>query len=218
MKTIVTAGVATAVYGLLHSLLAAQRTKEAAARWMGHRHRAGLYRPLYIAQSLISFGALALYFRTLPREPVYEVTGGPAWAMRAGQGAAVVWAVLAAGAVGFGDITGLRGLGRWLTRNDPAVEPEAQGPAPGDGGMRVRGPFRYSRHPLNFAPLPIFWLQPTLTTRLLGFNLVASVYLVLGSIHEEQRLEARYGERYRRYLKRGVPFYLPRTGGRRPPA
>lgn len=80
--------------------------------------------------------------------------------------------------------------------------------------MHVTGPFRYSRHPLNLAPLLIFWLQPTMTTRLLGFSLASGAYLVLGSVHEERRLEAAYGRPYRRYLERGPSFYLP--GRRRP--
>lgn len=210
MKTVLKAGLATAAYGVLHSLLAARRTKDAAARWLGYRHRAGLYRPFYIGQSLLTFGVLAIYIRGLPRDTLYEVSGPRATLMRAGQGAALAWAVFAAGSVGFGNITGLRNMGRWMVGKHTEAEPEAQGPAPEDGEMRVTGPFRYSRHPLNFAPLPVMWLQPTLTTRLLGFNLVGTAYLLLGSVHEEKRLEERYGKAYRRYLDGGVPFYLPR--------
>lgn len=80
----------------------------------------------------------------------------------------------------------------------------------------MAGPFRYSRHPLNVAPLPVFWLQPLMTTRLLGFNVVATMYLVLGSLHEERRLGRAYGARYRRYLEGGTPFYLLQRPGALP--
>jgi protein-S-isoprenylcysteine O-methyltransferase Ste14 len=76
--------------------------------------------------------------------------------------------------------------------------------------MRVRGPFRLSRHPLNLAPLPIMWFNPRISTNLLAYNLVSTAYLVLGSVLEEHRLAAKYGEPYREYQASEVPFYLPR--------
>lgn len=204
------AAVATAAYGAFHSLVAAGKTKQAAARRLGHRHRAGLYRPFYIVQSLVTFGALAVYIRTLPREELYRVEGAPRAVMRAGQGAAMVWATLAAGSVGVLDITGLRNFAVWLTGGDPGPEPEAQGPAlREDDEMHVTGPFRFSRHPLNVAPFVIFGLQPTMTSRFLGFTATSAVYLVLGSVHEEQRLKAAYGAPYQRYTGSDVPFYMP---------
>lgn len=75
--------------------------------------------------------------------------------------------------------------------------------------MRVRGPFRLSRHPLNVAPLPVLWFNPRVSTNLLAYNLVSTAYLLLGSKNEELRLEARYGQPYRSYQQGAVPFYLP---------
>lgn len=204
------AAIATAAFGVLHSALAAAGAKRMAARTVGARNRAGLYRPFFILQSFASFGALGVYLLTLPRAEVYRVEGRAAVAMRGGQAAGLLWALLAARAVGIGSISGGRSLVAWLRGDDPVPEPEAQGPAPGDdGGMRVEGPFRYTRHPLNLAPLPVFWLQPVMTTRFLGFNVVSTMYLVLGSIHEEHRLERAYGAAYRAYRESGTPFYLP---------
>ena len=71
------------------------------------------------------------------------------------------------------------------------------------------GPFRYTRHPLNLAPLPVLWLNPVMTANLAVFNLAATVYFVAGSWHEEQRLRAAYGDAYEEYRRSGVPFYLP---------
>jgi protein-S-isoprenylcysteine O-methyltransferase Ste14 len=79
-----------------------------------------------------------------------------------------------------------------------------------DGRLKIGGPYLLSRHPLNFSPLPFFWLIPVMTTRRLGFNLATTVYLVLGSVHEEVRLKAAYGQAYQDYLTSGVPFYWPR--------
>lgn len=58
--------------------------------------------------------------------------------------------------------------------------------------MRVGGPFRLSRHPLNLAPLAILWFNPRISTNLLAYNLVSTIYLVLGSRNEERRLEGAF--------------------------
>ena len=50
-----------------------------------------------------------------------------------------------------------------------------------------------------------------MTTRWLAFNLVSSVHFVMASLHEEARLEAAAGKRYRHYRRRGVPFVWPRA-------
>lgn len=49
-----------------------------------------------------------------------------------------------------------------------------------------------------------------MTTQRLAFNLAATLYLVLGSLHEEQRLRTEYGQAYADYQESGVPFYWPR--------
>jgi protein-S-isoprenylcysteine O-methyltransferase Ste14 len=50
-----------------------------------------------------------------------------------------------------------------------------------------------------------------MTTSLFAFNAAATVYLIIGSKHEESRLREAYGESYDAYRESGVPFYLPRV-------
>jgi hypothetical protein len=59
------AGVVAATIGvaLLHSVLASRKAKSVAAQVLGERNRNAFYRPFYIAQSALSFGALMLYLR-----------------------------------------------------------------------------------------------------------------------------------------------------------
>ena len=71
------------------------------------------------------------------------------------------------------------------------------------------GLFTWSRHPLNFAPLPIFWLCARMTSTRLVFNTVATIYLVVGSLHEEARLREEYRDNYETYLDSGVSFFIP---------
>jgi hypothetical protein len=115
-----------------------------------------------------------------------------------------------AGQVGLRRITGLESLLAWFGDGPVPPEPEAQGPALDDEGRRhAIGPFAWSRHPLNFAPLPVFWLWPRMTTNLLAFNTAATIYLVVGSLHEEARLREAFGGDYDAYLSGSVPFYVP---------
>jgi hypothetical protein len=201
---------ATAVFGMVHSALASRTAKRTAARVFGERNRNGLYRVFYIGQSLATFGLLAAYIRRQPSRELYRIQGPPALLLHAIQAGALVYATSAAGQVGLQRITGLESFRAWLGGGPVPPEPEAQGPALDDEGQRhAAGPFAWSRHPLNFAPVPIFWLWPRMTTNLLAFNTAATIYLVVGSLHEEARLREALGDEYEAYLKSGVAFYVP---------
>ncbi|RPI33664.1 MAG: hypothetical protein EHM70_05335 [Chloroflexota bacterium] len=208
----------TLAFALLHSALASRAAKASASRWLGARQRNGLYRVFFIVQSFVSLAALYAYARRLPDAVIYRVKGPLAALMRLGQAGGLAYAVYTAAHIGFLKVTGLESLLAWLGgKSDVPAEPEAQGPPLQDNGnIKATGPFTLSRHPLNFSPLPVFWLNPVMTTRLAAFNLAATVYLVLGSIHEETRLRAAYGEPYTAYQKSETPFYVPSVLARQP--
>jgi hypothetical protein len=203
--------VATAVFGLVHSALASQGAKRTAATVFGERNRNGLYRMFFIGQSFVAFGLLAAYIRRQPSRELYRIDGPWRAAVYMVQAGALGYTTAAAYQVGISRISGIESLRCWLAGEPVPPEPEAQGPAlDEDGRRRPLGPFALSRHPLNFAPIVIFWTWPRMTTNMLAFNVVATCYLVLGSIHEEARLREEYGDEYVAYQRSGVPFYLPR--------
>lgn len=201
---------ATAAFGVVHSLLASRAAKRAAERALGTERRNALYRPAYLVQSMVTFGGLVWYVVRQPKHTLYRAPRSWSALMRLGQAGGLIHAVRAAHQVGIPRMLGLTGLAAWLTGKPVPPEPEAQGPAYAEGGMKATGPFRWHRHPLNFAPLPVLWLFPHMTSRLAALNVASTAYLVLGSIHEEVRLRAAYGTAYERYLASGVPFYAPR--------
>jgi hypothetical protein len=201
---------ATAVFGLVHSALASRTAKRTTASTFGERNRNGLYRIFYIGQSLVTFGLLAECIRRQPSRELYRVEGPLALLMHAVQAGAVVYAISAAEQVGVRRIVGLESFLAWLGEGAVPPEPEAQGPALDfEGQRRAAGPFAWSRHPLNFAPLPILWLWPRMTTSLFAFNTAATIYLVIGSWHEEARLRDAFGDDYDVYVNSGVSFYVP---------
>lgn len=196
-------------YGVLHSALASRRAKDLTARLASPRTRNGLYRPFFIVQSLVTALVLLRRFARLPDRTLYHVPRPWSWLLRVGQAAGVGLTLWAAGAVGFARISGAAPLARFLAGRPTPPEPEAQGPrAAADGGMLANGPFRHTRHPANWGPIPVFWLCPRMTVNRLTLAALATAYLVLGSVHEEMRLRAAYGRAYSRY-RRDVPFLLP---------
>jgi methanethiol S-methyltransferase len=211
MQEAVKFALATLAYAVLHSLLASDSVKQMTARVVGERTYRGLYRLFYTIQALCTFGLLLVYGASLPRRLLYRIQGRPALLLRAGQLCGLLWAVWAAREVGIARLAGLTPFMAWLKQAKIANNAVAQGPELTQAGnLSAGGPFQWSRHPLNFAPLVLFWLTPKMTTRRLAFNLVSTLYLLMGSWHEELRLRAAYGVLYEKYQRSGVPFYWPR--------
>ena len=211
LKGFLKTAVATALYAAVHSVFASRTAKDTVSRVLGPRHRNGLYRSFYLLQSAGTMLILVGYIRRQPGRLIVNARGLASVPFRLIQFAGVCWAVAAAYEVGFPEILGVRPLISLLQGAETILpEPEAQGPTLQGEEMRVRGPFRLTRHPLNLAPLPILWFNPRLSTNLLAYNIVSTAYLVLGSINEESRLGARYGRAYLDYQQSAVPFYLPR--------
>jgi methanethiol S-methyltransferase len=195
-------------FAVVHSLLASRAAKDAVRRVAGDRVRDGLYRFIFAGHSWPWAGWLLWRTWHLPDRVLVEVPPPASWLLRAGQLACVGVAFAAGLIIGIPQFNGWPQVAAFLRHQDPAPEPGAQGPPLArDGEMRAVGPYRVTRHPANLALL-IFLLFPKITVRGLTVGILSAVYMVLGSIHEETRLRARYGAAYARYQQR-APFLLP---------
>ena len=62
-----------------------------------------------------------------------------------------------------------------------------------------------------FRSLLFIWLMPVMTTSVLALNLGLTAYIYIGSLFEERRLVAEFGEPYTAYQRR-VPRLIPVRG------
>jgi hypothetical protein len=201
-------GVCTAM-AAIHSLLASKLAKDLARRIVGPRYRNGLYRFAFNAKSVLFLVWATWWFLRLPDREIYKVRVPWSWLFRVGQVASLGVLLSAVRVIGVLDFAGISQLRSLLAGLDPEPEPEAQGPPIGvDGQIVTTQPFHMTRHPSNLGALGVFLLFPRMTVNRLTLVVLVALYVVLGSLHEERRLRAAYGEPFERY-RRGVPFLVP---------
>jgi protein-S-isoprenylcysteine O-methyltransferase Ste14 len=194
----------------IHSILAARPTKELARRIVGPRYRNGLYRFAYNVLSVVLLGWATWWFSRLPDRELYRVRLPWSLLFRMGQLASLSVLLSGVRVIGVLDFAGISQLRNLLAGLSPDSEPEAQGPPRGADGEVVCGQaFRYTRHPGNLGALGVFVLLPRMTVNRAALVGLVTVYAILGSLHEERRLQEAYGAAYERY-RRSVPFFVPR--------
>jgi len=100
-------------------------------------------------------------------------------------------------ALGFFDPFGRRATINHLRSTKPKPVP-----------FTVKGPYRWVRHPLYFFILVMIWTYPHLTADRLLFNVLWTIWLIVGSILEERDLVKEFGREYRDYQSK-VPMLIP---------
>lgn len=197
---------AAAAFGLWHSLLCSDGAKNLARRALGARRGTGWYRAFFMAQAFPTTAALVLWTLTRPHRTVYRARGwarGLGWSAQAASLGIALWALRDLDAAKFAGIKGVR----QLREGEIVSQAQAQGPElDEDGQIGARGAFRWSRHPLEWAPLALLLTTPTLKTNWLALDLALALYSLLGALHEEKRLQ-RQNPRYAAY-QRKVAFFL----------
>jgi methanethiol S-methyltransferase len=198
------------LWALIHSVLASKQAKDFTGRIAGSRYRDGLYRLAYNAQSVVLLLWAVRQFAQLPDRELYRMKPPWSWLFRASQAASLGVLLSGVRVMGILKFAGLTSLRDFLTGKDVRPAPEAQGPPIGaDDEVAMAGAFRFTRHPGNLGALGFFLFMPRMTANRAVLIVLVALYVVLGSMHEEYRLQAAYGDAYERY-RRVVPFLVPR--------
>ena len=210
-KSILKIAASTALVVGIHSVLASKAAKKKAIELFGERTRNGLYRPFYNGLAIATFGALGLYALRLPNRELYKIHRPFSWLMHSVQFFFLLYLLYGARQIGFLKFAGVPNVVALATgQSFVPIEPEGQGPIQtSPDKMKITGPFRFSRHPLNFGMIPIIWLMPRMTVNLAAFNVITTIYLIAGSIHEEKRFVETYGQAYIDYQTSEINFFIP---------
>ena len=204
---------ATLAFGALHSLLCLPQTKGLARRVFGERYGRGFYRLFFQIQSLLTTGALVAFILSRPQKTLYRASKTRLFLHVAVQLCGLLIAGWGVKELRFRRFAGFDGARDALADAPEIAEPETQSPDGGDGLPYERGPFRWSRHAVEWIILVIMWATPILQTNWIAFFSAATIYMVLGVLQSEKRLAAKGGDAWQRYAAR-VHLLLGRSGAR----
>ncbi len=192
----VMAGVA--LYGLLHSWLASHTAK----RWAEQRFGIAaqrFFRLFFIFFAILSAPPLLLLPTLLPDQPLYRIPFP--WLI-------LTLALQAAAGIGLLASVGLTGMASFLGLS------QVSDPMPllsrSDASQLVkRGFYRYVRHPIYSFSFVLIWLMPVVSWNTLALMIGLTVYTFIGTVFEERKLRAEFGEAYEQYRKR-TPMVMPK--------
>lgn len=183
------------LYGALHSLLASRRAKRWAEARFGVQIRR-YYRLIFSILGALTFLPPLALTVLLPDRLIYTIPFP--WFILTGL-------VQLAGLIGLVYSVSQTGAMRFLGLDTVVDESALHRPPPFVTG----GLYRWVRHPLYTCSLLFLWLMPVMSWNLLALNLGVTLYFVIGSRFEEQKLLAEFGEAYAAYRRR-TPAFLPR--------
>lgn len=83
-----------------------------------------------------------------------------------------------------------------------------RGRKPKQARFIVKGAYQWVRHPLYFFMLLMIWASPDLTADRLLFNVLWTLWIVIGAMFEERDLVNIFGNEYREYREK-VPMLIP---------
>lgn len=183
---------AFAAYSVLHSILAAPRAKDLAARRFGEALVYRTYRLFFNLVGVATLFPILVLVLWLPDRLLYVVPPFVGSVFTVGQIIGILIIVDSLGRSDFLDFAGLRQLAH--KKKTPLLV--------------TNGVYRFIRHPLYTGSMLVLWLLPRTTLNWFAFNLGISLYFIIGATFEERKLERFFGKTYADY-KASTPAFLP---------
>jgi protein-S-isoprenylcysteine O-methyltransferase Ste14 len=191
------------LFFLQHSLLVRRKTRLSLAGLVPDAY----YSAFYAVSSSITLIAVIIFWQktTVSIMAADEIIS---WIIRALF--LISMAGFAWGAISFGsfDAFGVKRILRHISN-----KPEKSIP------ITVKGAYRWMRHPMYFFTLVMIWACPVLTADRLLFNVLWSIWMIIGTMLEERDILKEHGSQYREYQSQVpmlIPYRIPRKTNRIP--
>ena len=170
-------------FALHHSLLA----RSGARHWFASHLPDGLERATYVWTASLLFALTCAWWQPLSGA-LYRADGLPRSFGFTAQAAGVILLVRAAAVLDLRELAGIR-----------QVTPPPAGIRERSPELRIRGPYRFLRHPLYAGLLLVLVGAPDMTYGRLSLALLSAAYIVIAIPWEERDMAARFGSGYERY-------------------
>lgn len=180
------------LFFLQHSLMIRKRFHDRVIRFIPDRYSGALFS---IMSGLVLICVVVFWQKT--DILLLKADGILYWMLRVLFVAAIAGFYMGSRALGGFDPFGARALLKHRDRAKP-VYPR----------LKIKGPYRWVRHPLYSFTLILIWSHPYLTADRLLFNVLWTIWIVIGTYLEERDLIADFGDDYRNYQKQ-VPMLIP---------
>jgi len=186
------------IFFLQHSLLIRRGIRQKFEKFM----RAEYYNAFYGLTSGIALLLVLVFWQKSPTL-IARADGIIFWMLRA------LFCLSLAGffwgnkSLGSFDMLGVKPLMRYIS-NRPGKQQQ----------IMAKGPYRWVRHPLYLFLIVIIWSCPVLTLDRLIFNIMWTVWIVIGTYLEDQDLHREFRSQYREYSSQVpmlIPYRIPRN-------
>lgn len=185
-------------FALIHSITADKRFKQRVQAWVGERAYHGFYRLVYNIVSVLFLAPLMLV--VLPQgRVIWEAPDALLPVMLAVQALGLLGAAVSLFQIDWLRFAGVKQVLAYFSGASLPLPPEP---------LQTGGIYALVRHPLYLFALMLLWPVTPMTDLYLAYVILATVYFVVGSLVEEQRMVGYFGEAYVQYRQR-VPWLLP---------
>ena len=188
-----------ALFGYTHSLFASNKIKRLAVSYVGNY--IAFYRIVYNITSVL---AVYLLYIILPRPHIiiYDLNYPYDFIILIPQYLSLAGFIWSLRFICVKEFLGISQIRRWFNNQYDINELDEE------LSLRIRGTYKYIRHPLYFFSIMFLLFRPVMDLFYLTCLICIMIYFYMGSHYEEKKLVEKFGEDYIRY-KKVVPRFFP---------